>query len=589
MAIRIPLGSVDSLAKVLAGHSGVFFSSRAIAVWLFAIMVTAACVLSRSDQLFASLASLPVYLRQTNPLMIAALFLATKVIHELAHAVMCRRLGHRCGEVGVLLLCGMPFPYCDVTDIWRQPSSLKRACVMLAGIYTEWILATLAAVIWLASHEPSTQLAALNVMLVCGVSTIIFNANPLMRYDGYYVLADLIRSPNLRHEASDAFSSVITRRVAGASYPASPRSDRRSLFLAVFHVASKLYRLLVVCAIAALLIQYASWFGLRTAAVVVVTTMTLLAVVKFFGVLGRILAGRDRWRHVPLPRRIGPLGLFVMFSLFLVLVPLPRYRRAVGVIDVADARPVFIPDDGRVEEVFAEFGQRVGDGQSLLRINQDALLVRQAKFEGDLRLAQIRGQIARRMTLDGTHQSRRKTADQWQTLQAAEQAVQSQLASTRRRIADANVQAPASGVVVPASPSLDRRPQQPTFLADFAGKSLSAGHAWCRVSESGSVQAVFVLDAQDRWSIQIGSIVTISSTQTPQAVIKSKVVAVSAIKQVDSAVPQSAAYQVLCPLPAVDDGQLICWLGQECRGVFRLPPRTLASAFTSWLEDCFRG
>ncbi len=193
LMIRVRLGSIDSLAKILAKYSGVFFSSLAIAFWLLAITLTAAAVVSRSDQWIASLAALPAYLKNANPLMIGMLFVTTKAIHELAHAVMCRRLGARCGEVGVLLLCGMPCPYCDVTDIWRQPSSIKRAWVMLAGIYVELIIAAVAAVVWMTSYDPSTRLAAINVMLVCGISTIVFNANPLMRYDGYFVLADLMR------------------------------------------------------------------------------------------------------------------------------------------------------------------------------------------------------------------------------------------------------------------------------------------------------------------------------------------------------------------------------------------------------------
>ncbi len=589
LSIQIPLGSVDWLAKRLADYSGIFFSPRAIVFWLVGILLIAATVVSRSDQLFASLGLLPAYLRHTNPLLIAALFVATKTIHELAHAVMCRRLGNRCGEIGVLLLCGMPCPYCEVTEIWRQPSSIKRAWVMLAGIYAELIIAALAALAWLTSYDLSTQLAALNVMLVCGVSTIVFNANPLMRYDGYYVLSDLLGSVNLRHEARVALAGVVTRRVAGTKYAAAKRSDRRSLFLACFHIASALYRVAVAAAIAALLIRYSEWFGLRTAAFSVIAIVALIAIARFFASLGRILAGKGRWRDVSLPRRIGPVGLFMMFLLFLLLVPLPRYRRAVGVIDVANARSVFLPDDALVEDVLADFGQLVDKGDTLVRLDRDVLIVHQVKLQGDLRLAQIRSDVARRMTLDNTHASRPKTAAQWKTLQAAEEAAHTQLASTRQRIADANVRAPASGVVVPPSASLNESPQQNTLLADTVGTSLPAGHAWCRVSENGELQAALVLDAQDRRNIRIGSTVMISSTQSPQTVIKSKVVAVSAIKQINTELPEGAAYQVLCPLPAVDDQQLIAWVGQECRGVFRLPHRTLASGLTEWLKDWFRG
>ncbi len=188
------------------------------------------------------------------------------------------------------------------------------------------------------------------------------------------------------------------------------------------------------------------------------------------------------------------------------------------------------------------------------------------------------------------HASRPNTADQWRTLQAAEEAAETQLVSMRRRVAETEVRSPVRGVVIPASATMAQgRPESKTYLSGRAGTALAAGHVWCRVSENGELQAALVLDARDRSSIDVGSTVMISSSQLPQTVIKSKVVAVSAIRQVDSDLPHNSAYQVLCPLPAIDNDQLMSWVGQECRAVFRLPHRTLASALTSWLENWFRG
>ncbi len=111
----------------------------------------------------------------------------------------------------------------------------------------------------------------------------------------------------------------------------------------------------------------------------------MLAVGRFIRSAGRVLAGEGRWRRVSLPRRIGPLGLFVMFLLFVAFIPLPHYRRAVGVIDVTNAHSVFIPEDGLVEAVLADFGQFVNHGDTLARLDRDVMLVKQAKLAGDLR------------------------------------------------------------------------------------------------------------------------------------------------------------------------------------------------------------
>lgn len=580
--IRIRLGSIDWLAKSLENVSGVVFAPRVIAFWLIFIAVVAVAVLSRSDALLVSLQSLPEFLTQVHPLSIVLLFVVTKFIHELAHAVMCRRMGGRPGDVGILLLCGIPCPYCDVTDIWRQPSAIKRAAVMLAGIYIELIIAAGAAVVWLASHDHATQLTALNVMLLCSISTILFNANPLMRYDGYYVLADLLRSVSLRTEARSAFRNVIVRRIAGPGYGAGKKHDRRSLFLSVFHLASSLYRVIVLIAIAALLVQYASWFQLRNLALAIVTLATLLAATGSIRKLGGVICGKGTWQHVSWPRRVAPSSLMVLLFLLLLLIPLPRFRRAAGVVDAADTYAVFIPEDGVVGEVSAEFGQAVGPGDPLARLDRSVMQVQEARLQGQVRMAELRLQWARRFALD--QKAGLDGLQQWNMLTAAQRAAKEELAATHKRIRDGDLRSPVSGVVLPATARFPDDDQKSSFLADQLGTSVASGQTWCRVGCDGKLHAVFLLDAADRTHLRIGSPVVIHLPGWPQKIVHSQVASVSAIEQVDAGANQLSAYQVICPLPAVSDDQLLWMIGQQCRAVFHLPRRSLAATTLSWME-----
>ena len=136
---------------------------------------------------------------------------STKVLHEFGHGLACKRFGGECHEMGVMLLVVTPCLYCNVSDAWMIPSKWRRAAIGAAGMYVELILASLATFLWWFSEPGLVNHLCLNVMFVCSVSTLLFNANPLMRFDGYYILADLLEIPNLRQK-----SAAVIQRKLGA-------------------------------------------------------------------------------------------------------------------------------------------------------------------------------------------------------------------------------------------------------------------------------------------------------------------------------------------------------------------------------------
>ena len=590
LAIRIPLGGIDRLARWLLPISGILFSVKAILAFSFLIAISAMIAVSRSAELFASLGSLTTYLQQSSPLLIGVVFVLTKACHELGHAVMCRRMGSRCGGIGILLLCGMPSPYCDVTNIWRQGSAIKRIAVMLAGIYVELVIASIATFVWCFASDPAIRLFALNLMIVCGISTIVFNANPLMRYDGYFVLADILDSVNLRQEAQQAFRGVVTRRLAGANYHAALKSDRRSILLAAYHGASKIYRLVVTCAIAGLLIGFATWIQLRPLAIGLVLIAAFMAMMRSSKRLGGVASGADRWASVPFLRRGLTSGLVMVFALTVLFIPLPRYQKANGIVDAANAVSVYLPDNALIQDVAANFGESVRKGDLLVRVDDQQHTLRQKQLIGQLRLARLRSNLSHRSALDGHNSARTQSADQWQTLQAAEDSVSVQLASVVKQLDKTKVTAPASGMVIPSKPMLKTSANGSVItLSDKKNSLGSTRDPWCRISRSGDIHAALVIDARDRPSIAVGSAVRISLACSPSTVINSVVVSVSEIKRDERAVVGQSAYQVLCRIPPVTFDQLVSMVGQECRGVFQLPRKSFASDIRTWLGDWISG
>ena len=577
---RIPVGTVDGIASYLAPHSGILFSAVGVLIWTAVIAVAAVLAISNAAELFASLGSLQRFLRQADPLWLGILFIGTKVAHELSHAVMCRRMGSRCGSVGLLMLCGVPCPYCDVTDIWRQPSAARRAGVMLAGIYVELIIAAVATFVWVCATDPAVRLHALNLMIVCGISTIVFNANPLMRYDGYYVLCDLVGSTNLRQEARDAFRRVITTRLAGPKYGDIRQSSKRSWLLASFHAASTMYRFLIVIAIATLFLGIAEYLQLRPLAIGIVMVAMTAAAAGFVRRIFRILHGADRWSHVPVSRRSAFTLVVVVLVVGVLFLPLPRYRNATGRVDAALASSVFLPNDAVVEGVGVDFGEVVEPGEPLVNLRSESFVIQQAKLQGQLRVAKLRGSLSRRGVLDRSAD----TADTWKTLQAAEDAIALQLASVEKRMRETEVLAPVGGVVLPAQPVVATTAWAASLsLRDRVGTFASARQSWCRISQDGELHAVLVIDARDRTNVDVGASVTIGLSESPEDTFTSTVVSVSAIEQDKPSVARRAAYHVLCPLPPVKRDELLRWLGKECHGVFHLPKRTLAADMGDWI------
>ena len=590
---------MDWLAKRLSRFSGVVFSLPAVLAWMTLILVTMVSLVTRLDEVVASLRSLPGFLYQAGPLLTVTVFVSSKLMHEIAHAVMCRRVGSRCGSFGILLLCGVPCPYCDVTDIWRQPSTINRIAVMLAGIFVELVVAALAFLVWCVSLDPAIRLAALNVVVVCGISTVVFNANPLMRYDGYFVLGDLIGSTNLRHEARQSFAALVTSRIAGESYGVSQRSDRRTVFLSGYHVAATIYRLVVFLAIAALFVQVADLAGVKSLAMLLIGVFAVIAAVSFVKRIRSILHGAGRWEQVPRIRRSFVVSMIAILVLAVLFTPLPIHRRASGVIDAAFATNVYFSSDGIIDVVYADFGERVEQGQSLVALSNDDLTVHHAHLSGNWEVARLRNDLARRVTLAGSrhrepYQSRLDTSAQWPALQAAEDAARDRLESSRKRVAECKVFASQSGILIPPAPASDDWPvpnqtRQPTSLRDLVGDAVDVHSPWCRISSDATLHAIFVIDARDRERIDVGSPVKFTMVRSPDDVIATKVLSVSEIRSDDRGLMRKAAFQVVCRLPLRERDRLISLLGARCHGVFPLKKRTLASLLADQLVDWVRG
>ena len=138
-----------------------------------------------------------------NWIWLGATMAIVKILHEFGHGLSCKRYGGECHEMGFMFLVFTPCLYCNVSDSWMLPNKWHRVFIGAAGMYVELMLASIATYLWWFSEPGMVNFLCLSVMFICSVSTVVFNGNPLLRFDGYYILMDILEIPNLRQKATE--------------------------------------------------------------------------------------------------------------------------------------------------------------------------------------------------------------------------------------------------------------------------------------------------------------------------------------------------------------------------------------------------
>ena len=223
-----------------------------------------------------------------------------------------------------MILVLTPCLYCNVSDSWMLPSKWKRAAIGVAGVFVECTLAAICTWIWWFTKENMLHYICLNVMFLSSVSTIIFNINPLLRYDGYYILSDILEIPNLRQKATKIMSQKASEWFLGMEPQEDPFLPKRNQFwFALFTVASVAYRWVVMTSILFFVWRFFDSYGLKVVAQCIAAMsifglvgMPLIKIGKFFWVPGRIYKVKKSHFY---PSLAGVLALGAAFC----LVPLP--------------------------------------------------------------------------------------------------------------------------------------------------------------------------------------------------------------------------------------------------------------------------
>ena len=363
-----------------------------------------------------------------------------KALHELAHGWLAKARGVEVREMGIMFLVFFPVPYVDASAAAALPSKWSRAAVGMGGIWIETFVAAVAVMVW-ASVEPGwVSAVAWNLVMIGGLSTVIVNGNPLLKFDGYYVLADLLEIPNLAQRASRFYGHLIQRHVFRArNVREEIATQGERVWFLLYAPAAFVYRLVVMVGIAMFVAQEFFVAGVLLAVWSVFQSLVKPAWKAFRHVFVSPQLRKVRRRAVAIT--LGTLGAA---AAALSLIPAPLHTDTEGVIWLPDAAHVRARAAGFVADLPADRGAEVAPGTALLRLEEPTL---------DAAIAALRWRVTEyERRLAAAEVSDRAGAP---ALRSELDEARSRLAREERRRADLVVRAPAAGRFEPLIPPVD--------------------------------------------------------------------------------------------------------------------------------------
>lgn len=372
--VRVPLWDpnrfLDFWRKVLSP----FFGTFSFLVWLVVVLLAGKTVLENWDTLWQQ--GQGIFTLGNLPLLYLSIFVL-KIFHEMAHAIVCKKYGAPVHTMGIMFIVFTPLPYIDASSSWSMRSRWHRVFVGGAGMYVELFFAAIAALVWVSTGPGVINSLAFNLMIAGSVSSLLFNGNPLLRFDAYYMLADAVDIPNLYQKANQQWLYYMDRWLLGTEKSeAAAGSPFEALWLSSYGFLSFFYRLFIMTVITIMVADI--WVGLGLLMIIMMTFIWLLIpgqkLLKYLLTSPRLVRNRSRAITVS----IASIGAVLLCFL---TVPLPHSVKASGIVRSADIHQLFTHSGGALVEVAVDNGDKIKKGQVLLgfqnrELEQELLITR---------------------------------------------------------------------------------------------------------------------------------------------------------------------------------------------------------------------
>ena len=467
MFVKIPLFNPDSMMKAGAAVAGWIFSAPAILMWLFVIAAGILCVGMKWDDATSMTSQI---VSRNNWVWLIGITVALKLLHEFGHGIACRRFGGTVREAGVMTILFVPLPYVDVTSSWRLESRWQRLLISAAGMYIELFIAAIASIVWFNTSPGLLHQHAFTVMFSASLITVLFNANPLMRFDGYFMLTDVLEQPNLAGHGQMLLKSCGRSLFLGM--PASPATwpEGRTWLAFVYGVAAFAWRITICLGL--ILGADAMFFG--SGVILAAVAVVLWLVLPLFRLLRFVVSGSET--EQPNRKRVAMMTTFgVVAAVLISNLSWSERFEAPAIVDYDPLIEIRSGVDGFVEEVAVSNGHNVELGQLLVQLRNPELLLQRSLLADELTQTRQRGRIY--------HQ--REEIAAWQVEIENAQAMEDRLQQLDDRIARLEIRAPAAGVIIDNS------------LQSIVGTYVNAGTLVVSLGANGSKNIVAMVSEND--------------------------------------------------------------------------------------------
>ncbi|MFO0921701.1 MAG: hemolysin D [Pirellulales bacterium] len=378
----------ERLLNGLLPWFGWLFTTWALCLFLMFGLAAGTLVLVNFQEFRAKLPTFEQFFAAHNWIYLGITMATVKVLHEFGHGLSCKKFGGECHEMGFMLLVFTPCLYCNVSDSWMLPNKWQRVFIGAAGMYVELILASIATFLWWFSVPGMFNFLCLSVMFICSVSTVMFNGNPLLRFDGYYILMDILEIPNLRQKSTEVVKRWFQSICLGLELQENPFLPQRNQFwFGAYTVAAVIYRWVVVVGIVLFLNAVLKPYGLQVLGRLFAITgfggliaAPLWSTIKFFRTPGR--AAKMKKPRVAITAAVAAAAIGLV-----AFVPLPFWVHCAVEIQPIDGFQVRTMVPGYLVAFHKRPGDLVNQGDVIATLDNVELRAEIVKAKGELDVA----------------------------------------------------------------------------------------------------------------------------------------------------------------------------------------------------------
>ena len=493
-------------------------------------MMAITLVLVNYQEFKGKLPTFQQFFAANNWIWLGGTMAAVKICHEFGHGLSCKKFGGECHEMGFMMLVFTPCLYCNVSDSWMLPNKWQRVFIGAAGMYVELILASIATFLWWFSEDGMFRFLCLSVMFICSVSTVVFNGNPLLRFDGYYITMDTLEIPNLRQKSSEILKRWFQKNCLGLELQDNPfLPTRNRAMFGIYTIASFIYRWIVAFGIIMFLNQVLKPYGLQSLGRAFAVAGIAGMIVPAFSATYKFLKTPGRAAKIKQGNLLTSLGIAIAALAFFCFFPLPYHVYCPTEAQPVEAKEVHTLVAGKLVGWNTAPGQAISSRQPVCKLENNDLALKIQEARSDVRATETTLKQAEYFS-----NSDPKQAQVIDSLKSELKKKQDVLSTLMDKQGDLIVRSPIDGFVFqPPSKEESKAAKAQEQLTGWYGNPFdpvnseafyTEGELVCLVAPSPKMEAIIIVDQHDRDDLKEGNEVEIMFDAATLESVKGKIV-----------------------------------------------------------------